>query len=119
MTKVTTEGIALNVSEIIPGPSQTRSPFVDSLESTNFFFKKQFDTKLNDKGEKKNTFGIVAFPKPVKAKVKDTVIEAVSIMADLSELLYIAERDGMQLLIDGKANPALELSINAGQPTLK
>jgi len=116
----TPQSIALDTEPIVARPSETRSPFVDTLEKTHFFFKRQFDTKLKEDGTPKNTFGVLGFPSPVLAKIKDTKGEVTSCMIDLSELLYIAEQTGRasELLVDGKANPALMIEFKAGTPKL-
>jgi hypothetical protein len=120
VSDVVSEEIQLNLAPIVARASETRSPFVDTLEKTHFFFKRQFDTKLKEDGTPKNTFGVLGFPSPVPAKIKDTQVEVTSCMIDLSELLFIAEQTGRmsELFVDGKANPALMIEFKAGTPKL-
>jgi hypothetical protein len=120
--------IAADLAHIVARPSQTRSPFVDTLPKTPFYLKRQFEQKVNpdhadlpadDPKRYKNTFGVLAFPSQVEAEYRGVKLPTQTIMQDLSELRNIAETEGKRLFMDdGKINPSLWIEIKNGTPIL-
>jgi hypothetical protein len=120
--------IAADLAHIVARPSQTRSPFVDTLPKTPFYLKRQFEQKVNpdhadlpadDPKRYKNTFGVLAFPTQVEAEYRGVKLPTQTIMQDLSELRNIAETESKELFLpDGKINPGLWIEIKNGTPVL-
>jgi len=112
--------IAFDLANIDVRASQTRSSFVDDLPEVSFGLKTQFDRKKDDSGNLKNTYGILLLGEPVEATIKGVKQEVTSIMADLSEVLFVAKRDGVDLLdSDGMVFGNKTISYRGGVPTVR